>query len=274
MFCRYDEHAALLGKPLNFPLEGEVQAVKLGLKRKTKSDFFGVKWSDLKQKWAAKVKVEGSRTYQGWFDTEEEAARKYDEIVAPFNKPLNFPDEAPAIGAVSPQRAVGRAPPAALDAVPQGIEALLSLLPPEPTVEAVGPAPGKPTGKPTKFSRSSKRAKRADPAADGAAAGAAGANDGAAAGAADTDDGAAAGAAGIDDGAADGAKLAMVRTAPKSRKGRLANGPSKSNFKGVVWITRNKKWQVRPVPKRFVLLFSASAIGVHPVGRDHDRGKD
>lgn len=69
---------------LNFPgdvgcIDGAtvVEAVSRG-----KSKYRGVSWNASKMKWRAQIYLNGKNTYLGWFESEEEAARKYDEYAA------------------------------------------------------------------------------------------------------------------------------------------------------------------------------------------------
>jgi len=57
------------------------------------SKFVGVRWDRRGKKWRSGVVIDGKQQHLGLFDTEEEAARKYDEAAAPHGKPLNFPPE-------------------------------------------------------------------------------------------------------------------------------------------------------------------------------------
>ena len=95
--CKYDEQAALLNKPVNFPQhEGQEQAVKMRKDRSKvpdvmrRSKFVGVNWSKQNKKWKAQIKINDKKKYLGYFDDEKEAACKYDEQAALLNKPVNF----------------------------------------------------------------------------------------------------------------------------------------------------------------------------------------
>ena len=88
---KFDEHAARLGRPLNFPSEGQAQETIKG----KSSKFRGVCWKKLAQKWLAQIYIDGKTTHLGSFDDEEAAARNYDEHAARLGFPLNYP---PTVG--------------------------------------------------------------------------------------------------------------------------------------------------------------------------------
>jgi len=85
---KFDEHAAPLGRAVNFPSEGQTQAT-MG----KSSKFRGVHWHKSHQKWQAKITMDGILTHLGYFDDDETAARKYDEHAARIGRPINFPPE-------------------------------------------------------------------------------------------------------------------------------------------------------------------------------------
>jgi hypothetical protein len=88
---KYDEFAAPQGRPLNFPAPGTHCVVKGG--RGGTSGFKGVSWHKKKKKWVAQIMISGKVTYLGYFDVEEDAARKFDEVAAPLGRVINFPSE-------------------------------------------------------------------------------------------------------------------------------------------------------------------------------------
>jgi hypothetical protein len=77
---KYDEAAAPLGRPLNFPGEGQLEAVKGS--RQGFSRFKGVSWNNEHKKWVAYIIIDGKQTHLGAFDAEVEAAHTLDDAVA------------------------------------------------------------------------------------------------------------------------------------------------------------------------------------------------
>ena len=115
--CKYDEQAALLNKPVNFPQhEGQEQAVK---KRKDRSKvpdvmrpskFVGVSWDKKEKKWKAQIMIDRKMKYLGYFDDEKEAACKYDEQAVLLNKPVNFPQHEGQEQAVKQRKDLSKVP--------------------------------------------------------------------------------------------------------------------------------------------------------------------
>ncbi len=98
--CKYDEQAAFHNKPVNFPQhEGQKQTVKKAPMRHLsmvsdvtrRSKFVGVSWNKHNRKWQAQIGIDGKNKHLGIFHDEKEAARKYDEQAALYNRPMNFP---------------------------------------------------------------------------------------------------------------------------------------------------------------------------------------
>merc|ERR1711934_62676 len=77
----YDEHAALLGKPVNFPLhEGMKQAVKPAPCRNNMftvqdvnrpSKYVGLAWHRRNKKWMAKIMIDGKDKFLGYYGDEK-----------------------------------------------------------------------------------------------------------------------------------------------------------------------------------------------------------
>ena len=86
---KYDESASPLGRPLNFPADGE-ESVDKRCTHKS-SLFVGVHWSIGQKKWIARIRVDGKKVDLGSFSDEKAAARKYDEAAARIGRKLNFP---------------------------------------------------------------------------------------------------------------------------------------------------------------------------------------
>ena len=94
----YDEQAALLGKPVNFPKHnGQQKAVKkreglFKLPTTTRpSKYVGVNWHKREKKWQSHICFNGKKQTLGLFLNEEEAARVYDKQAALRGKAMNFP---------------------------------------------------------------------------------------------------------------------------------------------------------------------------------------
>ena len=91
---KYDEAAEPLGRPLNFPREGELSAAQKRFTEKP-SKWKGVCWNSQKSTWKAQITVNGKLTYLGSFSDEIEAALKYDEVAASLGRRLNKPIDDP-----------------------------------------------------------------------------------------------------------------------------------------------------------------------------------
>ena len=57
---------------------------------KGQSAFRGVCWDKGAKKWKASIQKDGKASHLGYFDDEEEAARKYGEIAETLGRPLIF----------------------------------------------------------------------------------------------------------------------------------------------------------------------------------------
>lgn len=80
---RYDEEAAAIGKPLNFPLQsGQRLAIKGKAARLCTSIHKGVYWKKDVKKWVAFTTVQGKTIYIDACNTEVEAARAHDKYVS------------------------------------------------------------------------------------------------------------------------------------------------------------------------------------------------
>jgi hypothetical protein len=87
---KYDEAAAPLGRPLNFATEEGQRVVKKAVKA---TSFKGISWDTRVNKWKAQISIGHKAIHLGYFETEEAAARKFDEAASPLGRPLNFPGE-------------------------------------------------------------------------------------------------------------------------------------------------------------------------------------
>jgi len=81
----FDVAAGALGRNMNFPREGQKKAVKRG-----SSKHRGVTWDKKYGKWRSAIYFDGKLKHLGLFKSEEEAARKFDEVAAALGRPVNF----------------------------------------------------------------------------------------------------------------------------------------------------------------------------------------
>jgi hypothetical protein len=88
----FDDQAAPLGRPVNFPGPGQALAVKRGA-HGIVSQYTGVYWNTGGEKWIARIAIDGKNIFLGYHDNEDTAARAYDECAGPLNRPVNFPLE-------------------------------------------------------------------------------------------------------------------------------------------------------------------------------------
>lgn len=94
---KFDELAALLNRPVNFPGKGQNKAVKRG-QHGIISKYHGVSWHVKSAQWRVDIGNSWSpltlrQKSLGTFQSEEAAARKYDEKAILLGLPLNFPAE-------------------------------------------------------------------------------------------------------------------------------------------------------------------------------------
>jgi len=69
----------------------ESQSRRPDAKRFT-STYCGVSWRNSKGMWEVRTTVKCATVHHGYYETEEDAARAYDNAVRPLGKPLNFPE--------------------------------------------------------------------------------------------------------------------------------------------------------------------------------------
>ena len=97
---RYDEEARKQGKAVNFKISNEdVQAEKQKKPRKLKgmerierqeTEYVGVSWNKDSQQWSSQIQIAGKQKTLGYFDSDYDAAMKYDEEARKQGKAVNF----------------------------------------------------------------------------------------------------------------------------------------------------------------------------------------
>jgi hypothetical protein len=77
----------LRSRPLNFPLEGSIvpQAIK-----EPSSKFMGVSWHKPAKRWTASITELGKNKHLGYYPSEEQAARSYDDHAGPLGRKVCF----------------------------------------------------------------------------------------------------------------------------------------------------------------------------------------
>ena len=97
---KYDEEARKQGKAVNFKFSDEdVQAEKQKKPRKLsdieriesqETDYKGVSWDKGNQRWQARIQIDKKQKFLGYFDSDYDAAMKYDEEARKQGRAVNF----------------------------------------------------------------------------------------------------------------------------------------------------------------------------------------
>ena len=97
---KYDEEARKHGKPVNFPIHpADIQAERRKKPRKLsanerierqETEYVGVCWDKKKQRWHAEIQIGKKTKNLGYFDSDYDAAMKYDEEARKQGKAVNF----------------------------------------------------------------------------------------------------------------------------------------------------------------------------------------
>ena len=111
---RYDQEARKHGREVNFKFsDEEIQAERRKKPRKLsgmeqierqETEYVGVSWSKQHQRWRVRIQIADKRKFLGLFDSDYEAAMKYDEEARNHGKPANFPIDPEEIQAEKPNK--------------------------------------------------------------------------------------------------------------------------------------------------------------------------
>jgi hypothetical protein len=86
-------HAGSQGMKSSRPMKHRMKQRRAGWHDRRSSRYIGVGWVVKDQKWESKIRLNGKKTYLGYFADEVDAAKKYDEHAALDGRPVNFPKD-------------------------------------------------------------------------------------------------------------------------------------------------------------------------------------